>query len=154
MNNFGFETLICGDKASRVVILLGRPRLFNTSVGAGSPDPAPALTEGLPLPQAGDLRSAEGHGQETLPQRELREMIDMKTITVEEAQGHLTEIIEALPPGEEIVITRDDKPVAALRALIPAMPPNQRQLGTLKGSVLYIAPDFDTIPEGFEEYVE
>lgn len=31
--------------------------------------------------------------------------------------------------------------------------PQERQLGTLKGSVLYMAPDFDAIPEGFEEYV-
>ena len=28
-----------------------------------------------------------------------------------------------------------------------------RQLGTLKGTVRYIAPDFDEIPEGFEEYL-
>ena len=78
----------------------------------------------------------------------------MQAITIEEAQCHLTEIIETLPPGEEIVITRDDKPVAALRALTPSAPPKQCQLGTLKGSVLYMAPDFDAIPEGFEEYVE
>lgn len=32
--------------------------------------------------------------------------------------------------------------------------PQERRLGTLKGSVLYMAPDFDAIPEGFEAYVE
>ena len=78
----------------------------------------------------------------------------MKTITVEEAQIHLAEIIKKISPGEEIIITRDDKAVAALRAISSATPPKQRQFGTLKGSVLYIAPDFDAIPEGFEEYVE
>jgi hypothetical protein len=46
---------------------------YYTPVWAGSPDPASALTEGLPLPKAGDLRSAEGHGQETVPQRGARE---------------------------------------------------------------------------------
>ncbi len=78
----------------------------------------------------------------------------MRTITVQEAQGHLVEIIETLSPGEEIVLTRDDKPVATLRATQPSAPREQRQLGTLKGSVLYMAPDFDAIPEGFEEYVD
>jgi antitoxin (DNA-binding transcriptional repressor) of toxin-antitoxin stability system len=78
----------------------------------------------------------------------------MQSITLEEAQGRLAEIIEKLSPCGEIVITRDDKPVATLRAAPSSAPRKQRQLGTLRGSVLYIAPDFDAIPEGFEEYVE
>ena len=69
----------------------------------------------------------------------------MQTITVEEAQSHLAEIIEKLVAGEEVVLTRDGIPLAAIR--------KYRPLGTLKGSVLYIAPDFDDIPEGFEEYL-
>ena len=81
----------------------------------------------------------------------LQAMTYQQIITVQEAQNHLAELIEKLPPGEEIVITRDDKPVATLRAMSPTMTQLQRQLGTLKGSVLYIAPDFDAIPEGFEE---
>lgn len=78
----------------------------------------------------------------------------MQTITLEEAQAHLSEIIARLPPGEEVVITRADKPVATLRITPPSAPRKERQLGTLRGSVLYMAPDFDAIPEGFEEYVE
>ena len=78
----------------------------------------------------------------------------MRTVTEQEAQSHLSEIIDKLPPDEEIVITRDNKPVAVLRAMPPLLLRRQRQLGTLKGSVLYMAPDFDAIPEGFEEYVE
>jgi prevent-host-death family protein len=38
----------------------------------------------------------------------------MQTITLEEAQGHLSEIIDRLAPGEEVVITRGSKPVAKL----------------------------------------
>lgn len=76
----------------------------------------------------------------------------MQTISVEEAQSRLAEIIDQLPPGGEVVITRGDKPVASLRAASPTLPLKSRQLGTLKGSVLYVAPDFDAIPEGFEEY--
>jgi antitoxin (DNA-binding transcriptional repressor) of toxin-antitoxin stability system len=76
----------------------------------------------------------------------------LQTIAVQEAEGHLAEIIERLPPGEEILLTRDDKPIATLRATLE---PERRvpQLGTLKGTILYIAPDFDDIPEGFEDYL-
>jgi antitoxin (DNA-binding transcriptional repressor) of toxin-antitoxin stability system len=78
----------------------------------------------------------------------------MQTVTLQQAQSHLAEIIEKLPPGEEVIITRDDKPVATIRAIAFPTPRNQRQLGTLRGSVIYMAPDFDAIPEGFEEYVD
>jgi antitoxin (DNA-binding transcriptional repressor) of toxin-antitoxin stability system len=77
----------------------------------------------------------------------------MQTITLEEAQSRLAQIIQSLPPGEEIVITCGDKPVATIRTTAPPTPRQQRQLGTLRGSVLYMAPDFDAIPEGFEEYI-
>ena len=75
----------------------------------------------------------------------------MATIAIELAQAHLAEIIDGLTPGEEVVVTRDNKPVATIKAAPAsrAVP----QLGTLKGTVLYIAPDFDAIPEGFEEYL-
>jgi antitoxin (DNA-binding transcriptional repressor) of toxin-antitoxin stability system len=78
----------------------------------------------------------------------------MQSITLQQAQSHLTEIIEKLSPGEEVIITRDDRPVATIRATPPLAPRKQRQLGTLRGSVIYMAPDFDAIPDGFEEYVE
>lgn len=78
----------------------------------------------------------------------------MKTVTVQEAQSRLVELIDNLTPGDEIVLTRDDHPVATIRATQSATSRKRRQLGTLRGSVLYIAPDFDAIPEGFEEYVE
>jgi antitoxin (DNA-binding transcriptional repressor) of toxin-antitoxin stability system len=76
----------------------------------------------------------------------------MSSIPLEQAEGRLTEIIDKLPPGEEVVLTRDGKPVATVRAAPPALrqPP---RLGTLKGTILYLAPDFDDIPEGFEEYL-
>ena len=76
----------------------------------------------------------------------------MQTIAIEQAEGHLAEIIEELPPGEEIVLTRQGKPVATLRATLPK-PRVAPKFGMLKGTVLYIAPDFDDIPEGFEDYL-
>jgi len=72
----------------------------------------------------------------------------MHTVTLEEAQSHLAEIIDRLTPGEEVILTRDDKPVATLRAAAPASGRKPRQLGTLKGSVLYMPPEFDAIPRG------
>ena len=38
----------------------------------------------------------------------------MQTITLEEAQSHLAEIIDKLTPGGEVVIMRGNKPVARL----------------------------------------
>jgi antitoxin (DNA-binding transcriptional repressor) of toxin-antitoxin stability system len=77
----------------------------------------------------------------------------MQTMSLEQAEDHLAEIIESLTPGEEIVITRDDQPVATIRAIPTTPADTPRQFGTLKGTILYIAPDFDAIPEGFEDYL-
>ncbi len=76
----------------------------------------------------------------------------MTTVTLEEAQVLLAKLIEQLQPGEEIVITRDQKPVARLIAEAkPERPP--RRMGTLKGTVLYMAADFDAPLEDFKEYM-
>jgi prevent-host-death family protein len=77
----------------------------------------------------------------------------MSTVTLENAQAHLKELIEQLQPGDEITITRDHKPVARLTAAAESQPP-RRQLGTLKGTVQYLAPDFDAPLEDLKEYRE
>ena len=38
----------------------------------------------------------------------------MSTITIEEAQANLPEIIDKLAPGEELIITRNNQPIARL----------------------------------------
>jgi len=74
----------------------------------------------------------------------------MANLTVAEAQAHLAEIIDRLTPGEEVVLTRGDKPVATIRATPP--PPREApRLGTLRGTVLSMA-HFDDPLEEFEEY--
>jgi antitoxin (DNA-binding transcriptional repressor) of toxin-antitoxin stability system len=78
----------------------------------------------------------------------------MSVVTLEDAQARLPELIEQLHPGEEIVITRDQKPVARLVAEGKPEERPPRRLGTLKGTVLYVAPDFDAPLEDFKEYVE
>jgi antitoxin (DNA-binding transcriptional repressor) of toxin-antitoxin stability system len=77
----------------------------------------------------------------------------MQPIPLEQAEGHLAEIIDKLPPGEEVVLTRDDKPVATIKAISQPAVREAPRFGTLKGSILYIAPDFGDIPEGLEEYL-
>jgi|HubBroStandDraft_6_1064221.scaffolds.fasta_scaffold1754455_2 prevent-host-death family protein len=78
----------------------------------------------------------------------------MATITIEEAQAKLSEIIHRMQPGEEVVITEDDRPVARLATAKAAGAPKPRQPGTLRGTVLYMAPDFDAPLEDFKEYME
>lgn len=75
----------------------------------------------------------------------------MTTVTLEQAQAQLARLIEGLGPGEVITITRDEEPIARLMGTerIPRPP---RKLGTLRGTVLSIAPDFDAPLEDFREY--
>jgi prevent-host-death family protein len=75
------------------------------------------------------------------------------TITLNEAQANLKQLIEKLAPGEEIVITDNQQPVARLVGERPARSPRPAP-GLGKGSILYMAPDFDEPLEEFKEYTE
>ncbi len=69
---------------------------------------------------------------------------------MEEAQARLKELIDKLAPGEELVITDHQKPVAGLIGERLA----ERELGTMRGTVRYMALDFDAPLDDFEEYME
>jgi antitoxin (DNA-binding transcriptional repressor) of toxin-antitoxin stability system len=74
----------------------------------------------------------------------------MSSVPLEQAQAYLAELIKGLRPGERVTITQDQKPIApTVRCRGIAPPP--RKLGTLKGTILYMAPDFDTPLEDFQE---
>jgi antitoxin (DNA-binding transcriptional repressor) of toxin-antitoxin stability system len=73
----------------------------------------------------------------------------MATISIQEAQIKLSEIIHGLAPGEELVITENDQPVA--RIVTSSASASLRQLGSLHGTVRYMAPDFDAPLDDFEE---
>jgi antitoxin (DNA-binding transcriptional repressor) of toxin-antitoxin stability system len=74
-------------------------------------------------------------------------------ITIEEVQSRLPELLREMIPGEERIITENDRIVARLtRAPLP--PDKPRQLGTLKGTVLYMAPDFDEPLDDFKDSME
>ena len=86
-----------------------------------------------------------------LTQKRKEEEIEMaSTIPVEEAQAKLKELIHQLAPGEVIVLTEDQRPVAKLVGESPARPAP----GLGKGSILYMAPDFDEPLDEFKEYME
>ena len=77
----------------------------------------------------------------------------MATVTIQEAQTALPDLIRGLTPGEELVITENDRPVAKLTATPPPEPPKgPRRFGTLRGTVLSME-HFDDPLEDFEEYM-
>lgn len=77
------------------------------------------------------------------------------TITVEEAQAKLREIIRQLSPGDELVITDNQRPVAKLVSEQPNQQCQKRPApGLGKGMITFIAPDFDAPLEDMKEYME
>jgi antitoxin (DNA-binding transcriptional repressor) of toxin-antitoxin stability system len=74
----------------------------------------------------------------------------MQTITLEEAQVRLGEIIDNLAPGEEVLLTRDDKPVARLIAGPWAKP--HPVPGRGKGMLTILSEDDDHLKD-FAEYM-
>jgi prevent-host-death family protein len=75
----------------------------------------------------------------------------MSTVSIREAQAALPDLIRGLEDGNEVVITENDRPVARL---IPEPRRTDRRLGTLKGTVLDVSPDFDAPLDDFEEYMQ
>ena len=65
----------------------------------------------------------------------------MEPVSVYEAKTHLSKLLDAVEAGEEVLITRNGKPVARLVPAGPASAP--RRFGTL--------PDFATVAEDFDE---
>jgi antitoxin (DNA-binding transcriptional repressor) of toxin-antitoxin stability system len=75
----------------------------------------------------------------------------MSTVTIEEAQARLVELIGRLTPGEEIVITKNQQPVAKLVGQAPAQR-TPRVPGNCKGMIT-LAVDDDEHLKDFQEYM-
>ena len=73
------------------------------------------------------------------------------TVTLLEAQARLPELIERLQPGESLIITRNEAPVARLTA---EGPPRRkpRQPGNCKGMLTIVADDEEHLKD-FAEYM-
>lgn len=65
-------------------------------------------------------------------------------MNIYEAKTQLSKLVERAAAGEEIVIARGGRPMARLVPLEP--PRGRRQAGAYRGE-LWIAPDFDELPE-------
>jgi antitoxin (DNA-binding transcriptional repressor) of toxin-antitoxin stability system len=75
----------------------------------------------------------------------------MTSVTLEEAQARLPQLLEQLQPGEEITITDHGQPVAQMKKAARASWPCKA--GSAKGKI-HMAPDFDVPLEEFKENME
>ena len=76
------------------------------------------------------------------------------TITIEEAQAKLKELIHQLAPGEEVIITENQQPVAKLVNEPPKPIPGLRPPpGLGKGCITVISDDDEHLKD-FAEYME
>ena len=73
-----------------------------------------------------------------------------ETIALETAQLHLAEMIARLLPGEEVILTQGEQPVAKLVRQAPA-PRKRRQAGSARGQIKMSADFNDPLPD-FAEY--
>jgi prevent-host-death family protein len=76
----------------------------------------------------------------------------MATVTLEEAQARLPDLLEQLQPGEEMTITDHGRPLAQLKKAERTSWPCQA--GSYRKAEFWMAPDFDAPLEDFKEYME
>lgn len=74
----------------------------------------------------------------------------MHTVTIHEAKATLSKLIEQALSGQEVIIARRNQPLVKIVPL--ELSSRGRSLGSARGKV-FIADDFDDIPEGFEDYL-
>lgn len=75
----------------------------------------------------------------------------MSSVTLEEAQARLPQLLEQLQPGEEITITEHGQPLAQVKKVERTSWPCKA--GSARGKI-HMAPDFDAPLDDFEEYME
>ncbi|MEK7829616.1 MAG: type II toxin-antitoxin system prevent-host-death family antitoxin [Acidobacteriota bacterium] len=73
------------------------------------------------------------------------------TISIQEAQAHLSELITKLIPGEEIVITQNERPVAKLISQSKPLR-RPRQPGSARGKLIIHSEDDEHLKD-FEGYL-
>ena len=75
------------------------------------------------------------------------------TVTIEEAQAKLKELVHQLALGDEIIITEQHTTVARLRGEVDR-PVKRPPPGLGKGSIIHMATDFDEPLDEMKEYME
>ena len=76
------------------------------------------------------------------------------TLTLEDAQARLSDVIRELPPGEEVAITSGGTTVAKLVAPSAPRATPRPGPGLLKGVIVYMAADFDAPLDDLSEYTQ
>ncbi len=74
--------------------------------------------------------------------------VSTKNVTLQEAEGHLGELLELVDQGEEVIITKGDQPCAKLVG-ISRLPGKPRTFGQHKGKA-WMSEDFNApLPDNF-----
>lgn len=75
------------------------------------------------------------------------------TVTLKHAQAHLEELIATLVPGDELVITQDEKPIARLVAEVKQTATRKpRVAGSAEGQLVILQDDDEHLKD-FAEYM-
>jgi prevent-host-death family protein len=77
----------------------------------------------------------------------------MATVTIQEAQAKLADLIHNLSPGDEVVITENNRPVAKLVSEVPKPKTGLRPPPGLGKGFITIVSDDDEHLKDFEEYM-
>jgi antitoxin (DNA-binding transcriptional repressor) of toxin-antitoxin stability system len=72
------------------------------------------------------------------------------TFSIQQASSKLSELVLALGPGDEIVLTDNDRPVARI---VPSVAPAKRSPGAWKGKLEILDDSDDDILGQFEDYL-
>jgi antitoxin (DNA-binding transcriptional repressor) of toxin-antitoxin stability system len=80
-----------------------------------------------------------------------KEEIMLTTVTLEEAEAKLRQLVEQLAPGEEVVIMQNQQPVARLVSERPAQR-KPRVPGNCRGMITLLVEDDEHLQD-FEEYM-
>ena len=75
----------------------------------------------------------------------------MPQIDVADAKRDLDQLLERASQGEDVLITKEGRPLARLTAPLSTSTRQQRQFGSIEGEI-WMSEDFDEPLDDFEEY--
>jgi antitoxin (DNA-binding transcriptional repressor) of toxin-antitoxin stability system len=75
----------------------------------------------------------------------------MTTVTLQDAQARLPQLLAKMQPGEELTITQAGQPIAQVKKADRTSWPCKA--GSAAGKI-HMSPDFDAPLEDFKEYME
>jgi prevent-host-death family protein len=72
-------------------------------------------------------------------------------VNIHDAKTNLSKLLQRVSDGEEVIIARNNKPVARMVPVQQSSKP--RKPGCAEGQVLWMSEDFNETPEDFKDYV-